>query len=36
MKSQGVIDEKSRSKSQGVIDEKSRSKHKEEKQIRIL
>ena len=28
--------EKSRSKSQGVIDEKSRSKHKEEKQIRIL
>ena len=36
MKSQGVIDEKSRSKSQGVIDETSRSKHKEEKQIRIL
>ena len=36
MKSQGVIDETSRSKSQGVIDEKSRSKHKEEKQIRIL
>ena len=36
MKSQGVIDEKSRSKSQGVIDEKARSKHKEEKQIRIL